>query len=71
MDRMRRDSERAATIYLRGSDTRQHETADSPSKLARAQLNRGSKGRVNQANRRRSGTQPETSLVKIISQTPD
>ena len=68
---MRRDSERAAMIYLRGSDARQHEIADSLSKLARAQLNRGSQGSVNQADRRRSGTQPETSLVKIISQPPD
>jgi len=60
MDRMGRDSERAAMIYLRDSGARQHEIADSLSKLARAQLNRGSKGSVNQAGWRRSGTQPET-----------
>jgi hypothetical protein len=44
-------------IYLHGSDTRQHEIADSLSKLARQQLNRGSKRTDGQASGRRSGTQ--------------
>jgi integrase len=57
MDRMGHDSERAALIYLHGSDARQHEIADSLSKLAREQLNRGSKPAGGQASRRRSGTQ--------------
>ena len=53
MDRMGHDSERAAMIYLHGSDARQHETADSLSKLAREQLNRGTK----RTDGRGSGTQ--------------
>jgi len=43
MDRMGHDSQRAAMIYLHGSDARQHEIADSLSKLARDELRRGSK----------------------------
>ena len=50
---MGHDSERAAMIYLHGSDARQHETADSLSKLAREQLNRGTK----RTDGRGSGTQ--------------
>ncbi len=57
MDRMGHDSERAAMIYLHGSDARQHEIADSLSRLAREQLNRSSKPSGGQASRRRSGTQ--------------
>ncbi len=40
MDRMGHDSQRAAMIYLHGSDARQHEIAGSLSKLARDELNR-------------------------------
>jgi integrase len=43
MDRMGHDSQRAAMIYLHGSDARQHEIADSLSKLARDELKRGTK----------------------------
>ena len=43
-------------IYLHGSDARQHEIADSLSRLAREQL-RGSKPSGGQASRRRSGTE--------------
>jgi hypothetical protein len=56
MDRMGHDSERAAMIYLHGSDARQHEIADSLSRLAREQLNQGSKPSSGHASRRRSGT---------------
>ena len=38
VDRMGHDSGRAAMIYLHGSDARQHEIADSLSRLAREQL---------------------------------
>ena len=41
MDRMGHDSQRAAMIYLHGSDARQHEIADSLSKLAREELKQG------------------------------
>ena len=54
MDRMGHDSQRAAMIYLHGSDARQHEIADSLSKLAREELKRRSK-RTGSA--KRSGTQ--------------
>jgi integrase len=57
MDRMGHDSERAAMIYLHGSDARQHEIADSLSKLAREELKRGSKGTGRQGSGKRSGTQ--------------
>ena len=43
-------------IYLHGSDARQHEIADSLSRLAREQLNRSSKPSGGQARRSRSGT---------------
>src|ERR1022692_3853796 len=57
MDRMGHDSERAAMIYLHGSDARHHEIADSLSKLAREELKRGSKGTGRQPGGKRSGTQ--------------
>src|ERR1039457_2671355 len=57
MDRMGHDSERAAMIYLHGSDARQHQIADSLSKLAREELKRGSKRPGGQASGKRSGTQ--------------
>jgi integrase len=74
MDRMGHDSERAAMIYQHGSDARQHEIADSLSRLAREQLQRGGERTGSQVSRKRSdatGTESETSLVKIISQGPD
>jgi integrase len=40
MDRMGHDSERAAMIYLHGSDARQHQIADTLSKLTRDALRR-------------------------------
>jgi len=54
MDRMGHDSQRAAMIYLHGSDAREHEIADSLSKLAREELRRGSK---RTPGGKRSGTQ--------------
>ncbi len=57
MDRMGHDSERAAMIYLHGSDERQHQIADSLSKLATEELKRGSKRQGGQASAKRSGTQ--------------
>jgi integrase len=53
MDRMGHDSQRAAMIYLHGSEARQHEIADSLSRLARQELKRGSK----RGSGRASGTQ--------------
>lgn len=49
-----RHSQRAAMIYLHGSTARQHEIADSLSKIAREELERGSK---RPASGKRSGTQ--------------
>jgi integrase len=43
MDRMGHDSERAALIYLHGSDARQQAIADTVDKLAREELKRSSK----------------------------
>jgi integrase len=57
MDRMGHDSERAAMIYLHGSDARQHQIADSLSELAREELKRGSKRASGQASAKRSGMQ--------------
>lgn len=60
----------AAMIYLHGSDARQHEIADSLSKLAREELKRGQQadgGRA--AIGHATGTRPETRLVKIISES--
>lgn len=57
MDRMGHDSERAALIYLHGSDARQQAIADSLDKMARAELERAaSKGTTRQTGRG-SGTQ--------------
>jgi site-specific recombinase XerC len=57
MDRMGHDSERAAMIYLHGSDERQQKIADTLSKLAAEELKWGSKRQGGQASARRSGTQ--------------
>jgi len=56
---MGHDSERAAMIYLpeHRSDARQHEIADSLSKLVQQELNRGTDPPPGQARRNRSGTQ--------------
>jgi integrase len=56
MDRMGHDSQRAAMIYLHGSDARQHEIADSLSKLAEVELKRGS-GRTSGTRRARNRKQ--------------
>ena len=53
---MGHDSQRAAMIYLHGSDARQHEIADSLSKLAREELKRAASAR-RRAGEKRSGTQ--------------
>jgi hypothetical protein len=53
MDRMGHDSERAALVYLHGSDERQHQIADTLSQIARDELKRGSKREAG----KRSGTQ--------------
>jgi integrase len=57
MDRMGHDSERAALIYLHGSDARQQVIADTLSQLARAELQQGKETKPGQAARKRSGTQ--------------
>jgi integrase len=57
MDRMGHDSERAALIYLHGSDARQQAIADSLSQLARGELQQVNGAKPGQAARKRSGTQ--------------
>ena len=54
---MGHDSERAAMIYLHGSDARQHQIADSLSKLARAELKRASTRKDSQTTGQPPGTQ--------------
>jgi len=56
MERMGHDSERAALIYLHSSDERQHQIADTLSKLVTEELKRGSKRQGGQSTTRRSGT---------------
>ena len=56
MDRMGHDSQRAAMVYLHGSAERQHQIADTLSKLARDELKRGSKRQDGEAAGKRSGT---------------
>jgi len=57
MDRMGHDSQRAAMVYLHGSDERQQQIANTLSKLSRDELKRGSKRQDGQATGKRSGTQ--------------
>jgi integrase len=57
MDRMGHDSQRAAMIYLHGSDARQQAIADPLSQLARDELKQGSGGKPRPPARRRTGTQ--------------
>ena len=57
MDRMGHDSERAALIYLHGSDRRQQAIADALSDLARDELEKAGKRGAHTGTRRRSGTQ--------------
>jgi integrase len=57
MDRMGHDSERAAMIYLHGSDARQQAIAETLSKLASDELKHGSKRRATGTDRKPSGTQ--------------
>lgn len=57
MDRMGHDSERAAMVYLHGSDKRQQAIADSLSKLARDEMKGGNGRRGGGARRKGSGTQ--------------
>ena len=70
MDRMGHDSQRAAMVYLHGSDERQHQIADTLSKLATEELKRGSKRQGGAVHREAighaTGTKPETGLLKII-----
>jgi hypothetical protein len=54
---MGHDSERAAMIYLHGSDERQHQIADALSKLTKDELKRGSKRGHDEGSGKRSGTQ--------------
>jgi len=54
---MGHDSQRAAMVYLHGSSERQHQIADTLSKLAQDELTRGSKRQDGQAAGKRSGTQ--------------
>jgi hypothetical protein len=65
---MGHDSERAAMIYLHGSDARQQQIADTLSKLTRDELRRGASGESGQPGRKRSGARPEASLLKINCQ---
>jgi hypothetical protein len=61
-------------VYLHGSDERQHQIADTLSKLTRDQLKRGSKRPDGHAAGKRShatGTKPESGLMKIIRVDPE
>jgi integrase len=66
MDRMGHDSERAAMVYLHGSDERQHQIADTLSKITRDELKRGSKRPDGQASERRSGTQRARNRKRVL-----
>jgi len=57
MDRMGHDSERAAMIYLHGSDKRQHAIADTLDKLARDELKRAGTRRTGRPTTNPTGTQ--------------
>ncbi|HET7176307.1 MAG TPA: tyrosine-type recombinase/integrase [Gammaproteobacteria bacterium] len=57
MDRVGHDGERAALIYLHGSDARQQVIADTLSQLARDELQQGKPAKPGQAARKPSGTQ--------------
>jgi integrase len=57
MDRMGHDSERAALIYLHGSDARQQAIADTLDKIARAELKRTNRSGTTRPTSQRSGTQ--------------
>lgn len=57
MDRMGHDSERAAMIYLHGSDKRQQAIADTLDKLARDELKRAGTPKATRPATRPSGTQ--------------
>ena len=56
MERMGHDSERAALVYLHSSEERQHQIADTLSKLATEELKRDSKRQGGESTTRRSGT---------------
>jgi hypothetical protein len=64
MDRMGHDSGRAAMIYLHGSDARQHQIADSLSKLTRAEL-KTDKRKPGEKRSDATGTKQERGFVKI------
>jgi hypothetical protein len=57
MDRMGHSSTRAAMIYMHGADARQHEIADTLSKLARQELQPRPKASTSRSGGKRSGTQ--------------
>jgi hypothetical protein len=57
MDRMGQSSPRAAMIYVHGADARQHEIADTLSKLARQELQPSAKAPTGRPRGKRSGTQ--------------
>jgi integrase len=57
MERMGHESERAALVYLHSSEERQHQIADTLSKLAAEELKRGSKRQGGESTTRRSDTQ--------------
>ena len=60
---MGHDSERAAMIYLHGSDARQDEIADTLSKLTLAELKRRKRGPAG-SHRARNGHAAEKTLPK-------
>lgn len=61
MERMDHDSERAALIYLHSSDERQHQIADTLSRLATEELKRGVSARAHspRGDRARHGHAPQ------------
>ena len=56
MDRMGHDSERAALVYLHGSDARRQAIADTLSQLARDELEQGKAAKRGRGARKPSGT---------------
>jgi len=67
MDRMGHDSERAALIYLHGSDARQQAIADTLSQLARDELAQGSGGKRGRAARKSSARNGHGGGVRLRS----
>jgi hypothetical protein len=74
MDRMGHSSTRAAMIYMHGADARQHEIADTLSKLAQQELQPSAKASTGRSGGKRSGTQParrSKRALMVLAGLPD